>query len=58
MNGEIPIGKDKRYQLVEARQMTSARELQKLAMSDSPVFLAIVRVTNDSPNKKCTNRGK
>ena len=32
--------------------------MHKLAKNDLPVFLAIIRVTNDSPNKQCTNRGK
>ena len=55
-NEEIPMGKDERPQVAEARRIISARELQKLGKNDLPVFLAIVRVTNDSPNKQCTNR--
>ena len=58
MNEAIPMGKDKRSQSAEARRIISARKLQKLAKNDPPVSLAIVRVTNDSPNKQCTNRGK
>ena len=58
INQAIPIGKDKRFQLAKARQMISACELQKLAKNNSPLFLAIVRVTNDSPNEQCINREK
>ena len=58
MNEAIPIEGTKRSQLAEARQIISARELQKLAKNESPVFLVVVRVTNDSPNIQCANRGK
>ena len=40
-NEAIPIIKNKRSQLERERQMTSARQLQKLANNDSPIFLAI-----------------
>ena len=53
----IPLGQIKRSQLAEARRIISARELQKLAKNDLPVFLAIVRA-NDSPNKQSEKRGK
>ena len=41
----------------KTRQIISARQLQKLAKDDSPIFLAIVRA-NDSPNKRYRKRGK
>ena len=40
-----------------ARQIISARQLQKLAKNDAPVFLAIVRA-NKPPNKRDNKRGK
>ena len=46
----------KQSQLHQTRQIISARQLQKLAKDDNPVFLAIVRKTNEVPrlrgNKK------
>ena len=56
-NGTIPLNKQKRSQLEQARQIVSARQIQKLAKNDSPVFLAIVRV-NETPNKRDIKRGK
>ena len=40
---------DKRTPLSQSRQITSVRQIQKLAKEDSPVFLAIVRKTNETP---------
>ena len=51
MNGAIPANEQKRSQLEQARQIVSARQIQKLAKNDSPAFLAIVRV-NETPNKR------
>ena len=56
-NEAIPDDKNKRSQLEKTRQIISARQLQKLAKDDSPVFLAIVRA-NDSPKKRYRKRGK
>ena len=57
-NEAIPAIKNKRSQLERARQIISARQLQKLAKNDSPVFLAIVR-SNDSPKQtRWKERGK
>ena len=56
-NEAIPVVKNKRSQLEKARQIISARQLQKLAKNDSSVFLAIVW-SNDFPNKRDENRGK
>ena len=55
MNEAIPEIKNKRSQLEKARQIISARQLQKLAKDDSPVFLAIVR-SNDSPTNDTEKR--
>ena len=49
-NGAIPIN-NKQYQLEMARQIISARQLQKLVENDTPVFLAIVR-SNEPTNKR------
>ena len=57
MNEAIPVGRIKRSQVAAARRIISARELQKLAKNDLPVFLAIVRA-NDCPNKLSEKRGK
>ena len=56
-NGAIPVNKQKRSQLEQARQIVSARQILKLSKNDSPVFLAIVRV-NETPNKRDIKRGK
>ena len=37
-------------QLFQARRIISARQTQKLAKDDNPVFLAIVRSTNEAPH--------
>ena len=36
-------------QLSQARRIISARQIQKLAKDDNPVFLAIVQSTNEAP---------
>ena len=56
-NKAIPIIKNKRSQLENARQIISARQMQKFAKNDSPIFLAIAR-SNDSPNKQDEKRGE
>ena len=56
-NEAIPVVQNKRSQLEKARQIISARQLQKLAENDSPVVLATVR-SNDSPKKGDKNGGK
>ena len=38
--------------LSQTRQIISARQIQKLAKGDNPVFLAIVRSTNEAPHKR------
>ena len=43
--------------MAEARKIISARKLQKLAKNDSPGFIDILKVTNDSPSEMCINRG-
>ena len=37
-------------QLSQARRIISARQIQKLAKDDNPVFLAIVQSTNETPH--------
>ena len=39
--------------LAQARQMISARQIQKLAKEDQPIFLAIIR-TNGNPQEQMT----
>ena len=38
--------------LSQTRQIISPRQIQKLAKGDNPVFLAIVRSTNEDPHKR------
>ena len=56
-NEAIPDHTNKQSELEKTRQIISARQLQKLAKDDSPIFLAIVRA-NDSPNKRYRKRGE
>ena len=51
MNEVIPMNKKKRSQIEQVRQIISARQIQKLAKEDNPIFLAIVR-TNELRNKQ------
>ena len=39
-------------QLSQTRQIISARQIQKLAKDDNPVFLAIIRSTNGAPHTR------
>ena len=45
-------------QLSQARQIISARQMQKLAKEDNPVFLAVIRPTNDAPRKRGNKKNK
>ena len=36
--------------------MISPRQIQKLAKNDQPIFLAIIRRTNDAPRKRSNKR--
>ena len=61
MNEKIP--NVKRFQMHQTRQIISSRQLQKLAKNHNPVFLAIIRQTNESSqrrgnrgNKRCRHR--
>ena len=40
----------------QSRKIISARQMSKLAKGDHPVFLAIVRSTNEVPPKKRSNK--
>ena len=43
--------------LFKSRQIISARQIQKLAKADNPIYLAIVRRTNMDPRKRmCSKR--
>ena len=44
--------KQKRSQLSQAGHIISAHQLQKLAKNNTAVFLAIVRTTNEAPQKR------
>ena len=44
-------------QLAQARQIISARQIQKLAKEDHSIFLAIIR-TNEDPQKQMTRKDK
>ena len=46
----------KQIPLPQLRQIISARQIQKLTKEDSPVFLAIVRKTNEALQKRGNKR--
>ena len=46
----------KQSQLSQTRRIISARQIQELAKNGRPVFLAIVRQTNDAPQKMGKNK--
>ena len=48
----------KRSQIQQRKQIISSRQLQKLAKNDKPVFLAIIRQTNKSPQRRGNKRNK
>ena len=61
--GSIKRSVKKPSQLFQQRKIISARQIQILAKNDTPIFLAIVRATNDHPqgmkirgNKSSSNR--
>ena len=54
MNEKVP--NVKRSQMQQTRQIISGRQLQKLDKNDNPVFVAIIRQTNESPQRR-GNRG-
>ena len=61
--GSIKRSVEKPSQLSQKRKIISARQIQKLAKNDTPIFLAIVRAMNDHPqetkirgNKSSSNR--
>ena len=35
--------------ITRSRQLITARQMQKLAKADQPIYLAIVRLTNEAP---------
>ena len=43
--------------MAQARQIISARQIQKLAKEDQPIFLAIIR-TNWNPQEQMTRKDK
>ena len=61
--GSIKRSVEKPSQLSQKRKIISARQIQKSAKNDTPIFLAIVRAMNDHPqgtkirgNKSSSNR--
>ena len=43
--------------LSQSRRLITARQMSKIAKGDNPVFLAIVRETNEAPPRKKANKG-
>ena len=43
--------------LSQSRQFITARQMSKIAKGDNPVFLAIIRETNEAPPRKKANKG-
>ena len=48
--------KNEQTPLSQSRQIITARQMQKSAKGDNPVYLAIVRKTNDAPKVKKGNK--
>ena len=46
----------KSSQLSQSRRIITARQMSKIAKGDHPVFLAIIRETNEAPTKKKGNK--
>ena len=46
----------KSSQLSQSRQIITARQMSKIAKRDHPVFLAIIRETNEAPIKRRGNK--
>ena len=47
---------NERTPVSQSRQLIRARHINKLAKGDNPVFLAIVRSTNEAPQEKKSNK--
>ena len=43
--------------LSQSRRLIIARQMSKIAKGDNPVFLAIIRETNEAPPRKKANKG-
>ena len=43
--------------LSQSRQLITARQMSKIAKGHNPVFLAIIRETNEAPPRKKANKG-
>ena len=58
ISGKKPMKSEDRNDAVsQSRRLVSAKEMSKLAKGDNPVFLAIVRATNEvSPERKSNKR--
>ena len=54
----VKVNKDavKNETLSQSRQLITARQMSKLAKGNNPVFLAIIRETNEAPQMKKTNK--
>ena len=54
----VKVNKDaiKNETLSQSRRLITARQMSKLAKGNNPVFLAIIRETNEAPQMKKTNK--
>ena len=43
--------------LSQSRQLITTRQMSKIAKGDNPLFLAIIRETNEAPPRKKANKG-
>ena len=48
---------NERTPVSQSRQLITARQMNKLARGDNPVFLAIVRLTNEAPQERNQIKG-
>ena len=56
MNVDVNKDAKEKDTLSQSRQLITARQMSKLAKGDHPVFLAIIRETNEAPPMKKSNK--
>ena len=56
MNVKVKKDAVKNETLFQSRRLITARQMSKLAKGNNPVFLAIIRETNETPQMKKANK--
>ena len=52
----VDVRRNEQTPLSQSRQIITARQMQKIAKGDTPIYLAIVRKTNDAAKVKRNNK--